>query len=146
MGSRTRIRAAARWLALLVALAWAGASHAQVDVAKALVGRWEGEQQYLVNQKDDPRRTLVISAVEQVDGNWVADARFGTPAQQGRFKIPVELNGSEVRLVWKGASGADYDLRLMQTKYLVGKVTVTTGQHNSTYGSRDRSLKLEKVN
>jgi hypothetical protein len=140
------MRRAGPLLAAALLLCGAGASLAQVDVAKALVGRWEGEQQYLVNQKDDPRRTLVISSVEQMDGKWIADARFGTPAQQGRFKIPVEVNGNEVRLLWKGASGADYDLRLMQSKYLVGKVTLTTGQHNSTYGSRDRGLKLEKVN
>jgi hypothetical protein len=39
-----RIRAAL-WPAVLLVLSLVGVSHAQVDVAKALVGRWESEQE-----------------------------------------------------------------------------------------------------
>ena len=66
------------------ALLHVGAAAAQVDLAKVLVGRWEGEQEYITNRADDPKRTLVIESVNQVDGKWVADGRFGTPAGTGR--------------------------------------------------------------
>jgi hypothetical protein len=145
MGSSTRIRAA-RWLAVLVALAWAAASHAQVDLAKVLVGRWEGAQEYLVNRTDDPKRTLVIESVDQADGKWVASGRFGSPAGVARVKIDVEANGKDVGLRWTGPSGAQYQLSLLKEKHLVGKVIFTPEMHKSGTGSRDRTLKLEKVN
>ena len=47
-------------IALLVGLP----AEAAVDLAKALVGRWEGEVQTLgVGTRENPERTLVISAV-----------------------------------------------------------------------------------
>jgi len=48
---------------------------AQVDLAKALVGTWEGEQEYLVISAENPKRILVIESVNQVDGKWVANGR-----------------------------------------------------------------------
>jgi hypothetical protein len=62
----------------------AGVAAAQVDLAKVLVGRWEGEQEGITNRADDPKRTLVIESVNQVDGKWVANGRFGTAAGTGR--------------------------------------------------------------
>jgi hypothetical protein len=53
---RLRMRTgAARWLAVVMVLSVVGVSRAQVDPAKALVGRWEGEQEYLVISADNPR-------------------------------------------------------------------------------------------
>jgi hypothetical protein len=99
----------------------------------------------ITNRADDPKRTLVIESVNQMDGKWVANGRVGTPAGQGRVKIAVETSGKDVGLSWTGGSGAQYQLNLMHDKHLVGKVTFTVEQNKSSTGSRDRTLKLEKV-
>lgn len=140
-----RIRAVL-WLAVAMALSLVGVSHAQVDPAKALVGRWEGEQEYLLISAENPKRILVIESVNQVDGKWVANGRYGTPAGLGRVKIAVETGGKGVDLSWTGPAGNQFQLNLLRDKHLVGKVTLTSEQSKSGTGSRDRALKLEKVN
>jgi hypothetical protein len=137
---------AARWLAVLIVLSWVGVSHAQVDLAKVLVGRWEGEQEYLLVTSDNPKRILVIESVNQVDGKWIANGRYGTPAGLGRARIAIETGDKNVGLSWTGPNGNQFQLSLLQDKHLVGKVTLTTEQSRSGTGSRDRTLKLEKVN
>ncbi len=100
---RLRMRTgAARWLAVVMVLSVVGVSRAQVDPAKVLVGTWEGEQEYLVISADNPRRILVIESVNQVDGKWVANGRYGTPAGLVRVKIAVETGGKGVDLSWTG--------------------------------------------
>jgi hypothetical protein len=144
---KLRMRAgAARWLAVLIVLSWVGVSHAQVDLAKVLVGRWEGEQEYLLISSDNPKRILVIESVNQVDGKWIANGRYGTPAGLGRARIAIETGDKNVGLSWTGPTGNQFQLSLLQDKHLVGKVTLTTEQSKSGTGSRDRTLKLEKVN
>ena len=123
-----------------------GVSRAQVDLAKALVGRWDGEQEYLVISAENPRRILVIESVNQVDGKWVANGRYGTPAGLVRVKIAVETGGKGVDLSWTGPTGNQFQLNLLRDKHLVGKITLTTEQSKSGTGSRDRTLKLGKVN
>jgi hypothetical protein len=140
-----RIRAVL-WLAVAMALSLVGVSHAQVDPAKALVGRWEGEQEYLLISAENPKRILVIESVNQVDGKWVANGRYGTPAGLVRVKIAVETSGKGVDLSWTGPTGNQFQLNLLRDKHLVGKVTLTSEQSKSGTGSRDRALKLEKVN
>jgi len=144
---RLRMRTgAARCLAVVMVLSLAGVSHAQVDPAKALVGRWEGEQEYLLISAENPKRIRVIESVNQVDGKWVANGRYGTPAGLARVKIAVETGGKGVDLSWTGPTGNQFQLNLLRDKHLVGKVTLTTEQSKSGTGSRDRTLKLEKVN
>jgi len=127
-------------------LSCVGVSHAQVDLAKVLVGRWEGEQEYITVRSEDPKRTLVIESVNQMDGKWVANGRYGTPPGLGRVKIAIETSGKDVSLSWTGGSGTQYQLNVMQDKHLVGKATLTVGQNKGASGSRDRTLKLDKVN
>ena len=144
---RLRMRTgAARCLAVVMVLSLAGVSHAQVDPAKALVGRWEGEQEYLLISAENPKRILVIESVNQVDGKWVANGRYGTPAGLARVKIAVETGGKGVDLSWTGPTGNQFQLNLLREKHLVGKITLTTEQSKGGTGSRDRALKLEKVN
>ena len=144
---RLRMRTgAARWLAVVMVLSVVGVSRAQVDPAKVLVGTWEGEQEYLVISADNPKRILVIESVNQVDGKWVANGRYGTPAGLVRVKIAVETGGKGVDLSWTGPTGNQFQLNLLRDKHLVGKVTLTSEQSKSGTGSRDRALKLEKVN
>lgn len=134
------------WLAVSIVLSLlGGVSHAQVDLAKALVGRWEGEQEYLLISAENPKRILVVESVNQVDGRWVANGRYGTPAGLVRVKIAVETGGS-VDLSWTGPTGNQFQLNLLRDRHLVGKITLTTEQSKTGTGSRDRTLKLEKVN
>jgi hypothetical protein len=135
------------WLAVSMVLSLlGGVSHAHVDLAKALVGRWEGEQEYLLISAENPKRILVVESVNQVDGRWVANGRYGTPAGLIRVKIAVETGDKGVDLSWTGPSGNQFQLNLLRDKHLVGKVTLTSEQSKSGTGSRDRALKLEKVN
>jgi len=122
-----------------------GLAAAQVDFAKVLVGRWEGEQEYLLVHSDDAKRILVIESVSQVDGKWVANGRYGSPAGLVRVRIAIETSGKNVGLGWTGPTGNQFQLNLLQDKHLVGKVTLTMEQAKAGTGSRDRTLKLEKV-
>lgn len=140
-----RVRAVL-WLAVVMVLSLVGVSQAQIDLAKALVGRWEGEQEYQLISADNPKRILVIESVSQVDGKWVANGRYGTPAGLVRVKIGVETGGERVDLSWTGPTGNQFQLNLLRDKHLVGKITLTMEQGKSGTGSRDRTLKLEKVN
>ncbi len=144
---RLRMRTgAAPWLAVVMVLSVVGVSHAQVDLAKVLVGRWEGEQEYLLISAENPKRILVIESVTQVDGKWVANGRYGTPAGLIRVKIAVATGGQGVDLSWTGPTGSQFQLNLLRDKHLVGKMTLTMGQNKGASGSRDRTLKLDKVN
>jgi hypothetical protein len=75
-----RIRAVP-WLAVVMVLSCVGVSHAQVDPAKALVGRWEGEQEYLLISAENPKRILVIESVNQFDGSTANGSRMGGTAR-----------------------------------------------------------------
>ena len=141
MGIRAKLS-----LAVLVVLSLAGVTFSQVELAKVLVGRWEGEQEYLQVHSDSAKRILVIESVSQVDGKWAADGRYGTPAGLVRVKIAIETGGKNVGLSWTGPTGNQFRLNLLQDKHLVGKVSLTMEQSKGSTGSRDRTLKLEKVN
>ena len=47
----------------------AGAAPAQSDLAKALVGTWQGELQQRMKKGADPVLTLIISSVKQEGGS-----------------------------------------------------------------------------
>jgi hypothetical protein len=146
MGKAARGATRGALLVMAALLAGAMAAVAQVDLPGELVGRWEGEQEYLTDRSEDPKRILVIESVSQVDGKWVATGRYGTARGLGRVNIEVDTGGRHPSLAWTTASGAQYQLHLMQEKSLVGKVTLTVGQGKlGSAGSRDRGLKLEKV-
>ncbi|SRR5712691_3252883 len=113
----------------------AGVAAAQVDLAKVLVGTWQGELQY---KKTNTPLTLRITSVKQEDGKWIGDGRFGpTPV-----KIDIDTSGSKPSLRWKGAAGIVYDLSLLDDTNLAGTATLTTGQ--SGLSERERPVKLEK--
>jgi hypothetical protein len=54
-----------------------GLAAAQVDLAQALVGTWQGELQQRTKKGADAALTLIIASVKQGDGKWIADARLG---------------------------------------------------------------------
>jgi hypothetical protein len=126
-------------LAVTGLMLWSGAAVAQADLAKTLIGTWEGELQLRTKKGADPTLKLRITSLKQEDGKWVADGRVGsTPV-----KIDVDTTGAKPSLRWTAASGTAYNLTLVDDKNLVGTATLTTGAAGSR-GERDRSVKLEK--
>lgn len=119
-----------------------GGASAQVDLAEALVGRWEGELQTRV-KKGDPVLLLVITSVKQEGSKWIVDARLGgAEGKTAPVQIDIDTSGSKPSLRFKGVSGTEYALNLFGDKELAGTATLTTSQAGK--GGRDRSVKLEK--
>jgi hypothetical protein len=66
---RRGIRAACTALFVMAGLmVGTGVAAAQVDLAKALVGTWQGELQQRTKKGADPGLTLIITSVKQEDG------------------------------------------------------------------------------
>jgi hypothetical protein len=125
-------------LAVIGLMLCSGEASAQADLAKTLVGTWEGELQLRTKKGTDPTLKLRITSLKQEDGKWIADGRFGpTPV-----KIDVDTTGAKPSLRWTAASGTAYNLSLLDEKNLVGTATLTTSAAGR--GDRDRSVRLEK--
>jgi hypothetical protein len=125
-------------LAVVVSMLGAGTAIAQADLAKVLVGTWEGELQQRMKKGADPHLKLAITSVKQEDGKWIADGRFGGSP----VKIDLDTSGSKPSLRLTGATGATYNVSLLADKNMAGTVTLTTSAGGR--GDRDRSVKLEK--
>jgi hypothetical protein len=120
-----------------------GVAAAADDLAKALVGTWQGELQLRLKKGADPEVTLKIASVKQEDGKWVAEGRFGLDGKTRPVKIDVDTSGAKPSLRWTGATGFEYNLSLLDDKHLGGTATVTT-KESAGRGDRDRSMRLEK--
>ena len=120
----------------------AGIVAAEDDLAKALVGTWQGELQLRLKKGADPEVTLKIASVKQEDGKWVAEGRFGLDGKTRPVKIDVDTGGAKPSLRWTGATGFEYNLSLLDDKHLGGTATLTTKEGGR--GDRDRSMRLEK--
>jgi hypothetical protein len=65
---------------------------AQPDLPKLLVGRWEGQINGIPLGEFGPNRTLVIKAVKEKDGKWVAPAVYGVTGRGlGDTEITVQV-------------------------------------------------------
>jgi hypothetical protein len=134
------------WFLLVTVLGvWLGAfpAWAQGDLAKSLVGKWEGELQLAGGATGDPNRTLIIESVTQKDGTWVAAGRFGITGQ-GLGKVEIEVTDSSGRPFIRFVTGASSTVRLSLTgaRELTGATTFS-GASNTGRGN-DRALRLEK--
>lgn len=143
---RRGIRAARAALFVVAGLmVGTGVAAAQADLAKVLVGTWQGELQQRTQKGADPVLTLIITSVKQEDGKWVTDARFGGAegGKTAKVHIDIDTTGSKPSLRFKGAKGAEYDVSLFNDKELVGTAVLTTGAGGGK-GDRSRSVKFEK--
>ena len=133
------------WVVLAFATFAVAFSEAQVDLAKTLVGRWEGEVQFLVPKgRPDPNRTLIIASVIQRDGKWLATGRFGVTGR-GLGPVQIEVDASDARPAIRFAvsgSNATVRLELLDEKHLVG--TLAQVGAGGPQGSDHRPMKLEK--
>ena len=134
----TMLAVAALGIALGVTSGWA-----QADLAKSLVGKWEGELELASGATGDPRRTLIIESVTQKDGKWAGTGRFGISGQ-GLGKVEIEVTESNGRPFIRFVTGAPSTVRLSLTgaRELIGATTFS-GASNTGRGN-DRALRLEK--
>jgi hypothetical protein len=117
---------------------------AQLDLAKVLVGKWEGAVQWAAGAGSgvgDPNRTLIIDSVEQKDGKWVAMGKFGVTGKGlGKVTIEVEDSGSRPSIRFVTGSNSTVRLALSGTKDLTGTLTLP----GTSQRGNDRRMNLEK--
>jgi len=123
-----------------------GSGWAQGDLAKALVGKWEGDVRWTGGggagkAGGDPNRTLIIESVEQKEGKWVATGRYGVTGK-GLDKVEIEVDGSGSSPFIRFRTGANSTVRLALTgaKELTGTLTLT----GTSQRGNDRPMRLER--
>jgi hypothetical protein len=126
-------------LLIVAAVSWLGTTSAgaQGDLAKALVGRWEGEVSTRFVKANTPV-ILTITSVKEEGGKWVAEARSG----RNPVSVEISTSGKQPALRWTGGTGTVYDVYLMDERTLVGTATLTASAAGR--GEKDRPVKLEK--
>jgi hypothetical protein len=143
---RRGVRAAGAALFVMAGLVLGtGVAAAQGDLAKVLVGTWQGELQQRTQKGADPGLTLIITSVKQEGGKWVADARLGGAegGKTAKMNIDIDTSGSKPALRFKGTKGTEYDVSLFNEKELVGTAGLITGVGGNSR-DRSRSVKFEK--
>ena len=135
----TLLLVAALALSLGMTSAWA-----QEDLAKSLVGKWEGAAVWAGSAGSamgDPNRTLIIESVTQKDGKPVATGKYGVTGK-GLGKVEIEVEESASRPTLRFVTGGQSTVRLTLTgaKELTGTLSlVGTSQRGN-----ERPLRLEK--
>ena len=109
-------------------------SEAQADLAKVLVGRWEGGAQAV----------LIFDSVRQEDGRWVAVAKFGARGQPPRpVNVTIDASGNTVTVQFKPLATIKWQLTLRGESVLDG---VVRDQLRVSGGrTADIPVRLEKV-
>ena len=119
----------------ILALGFTAVSDGQVDLAKVLVGKWEG--QIAASVSGNKARVLTIKSVEDTR----ATGLFGIPGGATKpVDIAIERSGNDTTLRFAGFSNAPTQLTLKGDKTLDGTVSLPT-----TGGLRDFRLQLDKV-
>lgn len=109
--SRTLLAVAA--LIVSIAAAAVPPLAAQVDLAKVLVGQWDG-QVNIPRSRNPAGRTLVIKSAVQQDGVWAVDARYGvTGTGLAPVMVAVDTAGGATTLSF--VTGANATIRLTVT-------------------------------
>jgi hypothetical protein len=117
------------------------AACAQQDLAKILVGKWEGQMapsRIAGRAPIDLNRTLVIKEVNEKDGTWSATGEWGISGQRlGPVAIAIKSSGGETQLEFQSAGSGPVTLKLLGDKNLRGST-------RPPRALEDRELKLEK--
>ncbi len=119
---------------------------AQLDLAKVLVGKWEGAVQWAAGAGSgvgDPNRTLIIDSVEQKDGKSVAHmGKFGVTGKGlGKVTIEVEDSGSRPSIRFVTGSNSTVRLRIFRNQGSDGDFRPFPG---TSQRGNDRPMNLEK--
>jgi hypothetical protein len=111
---------------------------AEVDLAKVLVGRWEGTV-----ETKNPERVLIINSVSPKDNGWIGEGRFAVPPNKGQ-KITINISSQDGKIVLDfeagGAMHNPWHFTLVGDNQLEGTGNFVGGRTN-----RDRAAKLKKV-
>ena len=119
----------------ILALGFTAVSDGQADLAKVLVGKWEG--QIAAGVPGNLARVLTIKSVEDTR----ATGLFGIPGGATKpVDIAIERSGNDTTLRFAGFSNAPTQLMLKGDKTLDGTVSLPT-----TAGLRDFRLQLDKA-
>lgn len=127
--------------ALLIVLTSIGVLDAQRDLAKVLVGKWEGKVDVsgLDNVRFPPERTLIIESVRGESGERAVEAKFGVTGRRlFPVNVGVETVGSEIILRFVTPDNTRIKLTLLKEKYLDGQ------QERSDF-RRPIPVRLEKI-
>ena len=121
-------------VAAVLALGFA-VSDGQDDLAKILVGKWEGQISWTIPGNKD--RVLTINSVEEAraTGRWSIPGGATKPVD-----IAIERSGGDPILRFAGFNNVPTQLTLKGGKTLDGTTTFQT-----TSGMRDFRLQLEKT-
>jgi hypothetical protein len=117
------------------------AARAQQDLAKVLVGKWEGQLAPLSTGRApiDVNRTLVINEVNEKDGTWSAKGEWGISGQRlGPVTIAIKTSGGGTQLEFQSALSGPVTLRLLGDKNL-------NGSTRPPRAPEDRDVKLQKT-
>ncbi len=125
------VRGVGAWLLI-------GTAHAQADLEKTLVGRWEGEVATR-QARNVVNRVLTIKSVKDEGGKWTSEALLGRNPES----LEIITSGKQPSLRFTGQNGWQYDVNVTDEKTMVGTVTLTTASGGSR-GDRDRPVRLEK--
>jgi len=116
-------------------------SKAETDLAKNLVGKWQGEVLLPgAGGRDGPYRTLVIKSVREQDGAWAVEALYGVTGKSLRqVEVAMEVISGEAIISFRTPANSPVKLTLIKEKHLVGSFRLAGA------GRREYSMKLEKV-
>jgi hypothetical protein len=110
---------------------------AQEDLAKVLVGTWEGEYQLRAR---DVKRTLVIESVKMDGDSGTAKGKWSGQGWTRSVNIPVKVSGKDVKLEWSVSAGTGVRVTLKNPTTLVG-----AGDFQTQRGTQQTALELTKV-
>jgi hypothetical protein len=117
----------------------AGAAAQTDDLAKGLVGRWEGQVEGL---RRTTEQTLVIESLAKEGETWSVTGVMGSPERRfGAFRGTLERAGGDLVLRFNSAGGHPVESGLAKDgKHLAGHV-----HRWGPGGGRDLQMKFEKV-
>ena len=110
-----------------------GPAAAEVDVAAALVGRWEG-QVAIKGSQYPPARVLIIKNLRQEStgagvAKWKADGSYGVTADKlGRVDLTITVVDLTVTVEFTTPNSLHATLKLVKPKVLEGTIAVPGGQ------------------
>ncbi len=141
------VRSALTILAVLALVITPGEAQ---DLAKVLIGKWEGEVQ---TDSGNYPRTLIIKSAGENEGRPILQAEYGgtgdsygrTQAGVAPVQIAIQMVNGEVILRFYTPDWSPVTLTLHKDgKHLLGSVVarVSSGRHSSR---ADNSIRLEKV-
>lgn len=104
---------------------------AQTEIAKILVGKWEGRALFphQKGHRPDPDRTLVVRSVREQEGRWIVEADYGITGKNLKpVDVSLKVSGQEAVLEFRGPADEEVKLTLEKGEFLDGTVFQAKGK------------------